>query len=57
MAELTSAQHRLEKELNSTQSRMVAEVGPSKEKMKAEREQLVSLVKLQVPPFLCTPCC
>ncbi|KAJ1483700.1 hypothetical protein T484DRAFT_1949413 [Baffinella frigidus] len=47
VAELTSAQHRLEKELNSTQSRMVAEVGPSKEKMKAEREQLVSLVKLQ----------
>jgi hypothetical protein len=25
----------------------VAQVGPSKEKMKAEREQLVSLVKLQ----------
>mmetsp|Transcript_35408 Transcript_35408/g.86233 ORF Transcript_35408/g.86233 Transcript_35408/m.86233 type:complete len:323 (-) Transcript_35408:76-1044(-) len=47
VAELTSAQHRLEKELNGTQSRMVAEVGPSKERMKAEREQLVSLVKLQ----------
>ena len=47
VAELTAAQHRLERELNSTQSRMVAEVGPSKEKMKAEREQLVSLVKLQ----------
>jgi len=47
VAELTAAQHRLEKELNSTQSRMVAEVGPSKEKVKAEREQLVSLVKLQ----------
>ena len=47
VAELTAAQHRLEKELNGTQSRMVVEVGPSKEKMKAEREQLVSLVKLQ----------
>ena len=47
VAELTSAQHRLERELNGTQSRMVVEVGPSKEKMKAEREQLVSLVKLQ----------
>ena len=47
VAELTAAQHRLERELNSTQSRMVAEVGPSKGKMKAEREQLVSLVKLQ----------
>jgi len=47
VADLTAAQHRLEKELNSTQSRMVAEVGPSKEKVKAEREQLVSLVKLQ----------
>lgn len=47
VAELTAAQHRLEKELNGTQSRIEVEVGPSKEKMKAEREQLVSLVKLQ----------
>merc|ERR1711939_996057 len=47
VSELTAAQHRLEKELNGSQSKVEIEIGPTKEKMKAEREQLVSLVKLQ----------
>lgn len=47
VAQLTKTQHKLEKDLNSTQSKMVADVGVSKERLKQEREQLVSLVKLQ----------